>query len=71
MKWWKRAERESDKKNPHVSKPNSVDIEMTAYGMLSYLHRGLVEDCIPIMKWLISQQNSEGGFASTQVLFII
>ncbi|KAL1124405.1 hypothetical protein AAG570_001034, partial [Ranatra chinensis] len=66
MKWWKRSERESDSKNPHSLLPNSVDVEMTAYAMLTYLNRGLVEDAVPIMKWLVSQQNNDGGFASTQ-----
>ncbi|XP_075211329.1 CD109 antigen-like isoform X2 [Lycorma delicatula] len=66
MKWWKRAERETDMKNPWNSVPNSVDVEMTAYGLLTYIQRGLVEDSFPIVKWLISQQNDQGGFASTQ-----
>lgn len=40
---------------------------MTAYGLLTYLEHGLVQDALPIMKWLITQRNEQGGFASTQV----
>lgn len=69
MKWWKRMEKKSDADNPHAKSPNSVDVEMTGYALLTYLERGLVEDCMPVMSWLLSQQNSGGGFASTQVCF--
>lgn len=60
-------ERPNDKKNPWVEEPNSVDVEMTAYALLTYLQRGLVEDGLPILHWLVSQQNEQGGFASSQV----
>lgn len=39
---------------------------MTAYALLSYLQRGLVTEALPIMRWMVSQRNSNGGFASTQ-----
>lgn len=39
---------------------------MTAYAMLTYLEKGLVQDALPIMKWMVAQRNEEGGFASTQ-----
>lgn len=39
---------------------------MTAYAMLTYLERNLVEDTLPIMRWLVAQRNEQGGFASTQ-----
>ncbi|XP_050529257.1 CD109 antigen-like isoform X2 [Daktulosphaira vitifoliae] len=65
-KWWKRMERPTDKKNPWIEEPNSVDVEMTAYALLTYLQRGLVEDALPILHWLVSQQNDQGGFASSQ-----
>lgn len=66
-KWWKRVGRANDKENPWAREPNSVDIEMTAYALLTYLQRELVEDALPILHWLISQQNEQGGFASSQV----
>ncbi|KAG8336218.1 hypothetical protein J6590_049457 [Homalodisca vitripennis] len=66
MKWFKRPVPESEKLNPYILEPNSVDVEMTAYALLTYIQKGLIEDGLPIMRWLISQQNAEGGFASTQ-----
>jgi CD109 antigen len=67
MKWWQKPLGKDDKTNPWYALPNSVDVEMTAYGLLTYLQRGLVQDALPIMKWLIAQRNEQGGFASTQV----
>ncbi|XP_039279526.1 CD109 antigen isoform X2 [Nilaparvata lugens] len=66
MTWWRKEIKEADKKNPWIQVPNSVDVEMTAYGLLTYVQRGLTEEAFPIVKWLISQQNDQGGFASTQ-----
>ncbi|XP_063245195.1 CD109 antigen-like isoform X2 [Bacillus rossius redtenbacheri] len=65
-KMWKRPLQKEDEKNPWHALPNSVDVEMSAYALLSYLQKGLTQDAIPIMKWLVSQQNENGGFASTQ-----
>lgn len=43
----------------------SVDIEIAAYALLAHsLHH--VSEGIPIMRWLIRQRNSLGGFVSTQ-----
>jgi len=66
LKWWSKPI-PKDNKNPHYSLPRSVDVEMTSYALLSYLKRNLVTDAIPVMKWLVKQRNTEGGFASTQV----
>ncbi|XP_065223295.1 CD109 antigen-like isoform X2 [Planococcus citri] len=66
LKFWKRKDRESDKNNPWTKVPNSLNIEMTSYALLSYVKKGLYEDAIPILNWLITQQNDQGGFASTQ-----
>ncbi|KYN22068.1 hypothetical protein ALC57_05544 [Trachymyrmex cornetzi] len=65
LKWWSKPI-PKDNKNPHYSLPRSVDVEMTSYALLSYLKRNLITDAIPVMKWLVKQRNTEGGFASTQ-----
>ncbi|XP_046828737.1 CD109 antigen-like isoform X3 [Vespa crabro] len=65
IKWWSKPIAKDDK-NPWHSLPSSVDVEMTSYALLTYLRRNLVAESIPIMKWLVKQRNSEGGFASTQ-----
>jgi CD109 antigen len=67
MKWWRKPIGVDGQKNPWYGLPNSVDVEMTAYGLLTYIQRGLVQDALPVMKWLITQRNEQGGFASTQV----
>ena len=44
-------------------------IEMTSYALLTYAIRGDVSEGIPVMKWLLGQQNEFGGFRSTQVIY--
>ena len=54
--WWKKA---------------STDVERTAYAGMAFMckdGRANVREVIPIVKWLITQQNPYGGYASTQVL---
>ncbi|CAL1538552.1 unnamed protein product [Lymnaea stagnalis] len=48
--------------NPHASK----DLEIGAYVLLTYTHLGRLAEGFELMKWLQSQQNSKGGFYSTQ-----
>lgn len=43
-----------------------MDIETTAYALLTFLDAGLLDDAIPVVNWLVDQQNSLGGFTSTQ-----
>jgi CD109 antigen len=65
--WWEKPKTsENEKKNPYYGEPSTVNVELTAYALLAYLEAGLVSESIPILKWLISQRNEEGGFASTQ-----
>lgn len=66
MKHWEKNIPESDAKNPWNSEPNSVNVEMTAYALQAFVEAGLDADAVPIMKWLISQRNENGGFSSTQ-----
>ncbi|RWS30312.1 CD109 antigen-like protein [Leptotrombidium deliense] len=42
------------------------NVEMTSYALMTYVIRGQFEDALPILRYLISQQNSKGGFMSTQ-----
>ncbi|XP_071448313.1 thioester-containing protein 1 allele R1 [Hetaerina americana] len=66
-KWWSKEVSPSESKNPWIkSSTRAANVEMTAYALLTYLERGLLGDALPIANWLISQQNSLGGFASTQ-----
>lgn len=60
MKFWRKSDSENSEKSI------SIDIEMTAYAMLAYIEAGFETQAVPIMKWLISQRNENGGFQSTQ-----
>ncbi|VDO96673.1 unnamed protein product [Soboliphyme baturini] len=42
------------------------DIEATAYALLTYVLRNDSASAFPIVRYLVSQQNAHGGFASTQ-----
>ncbi|XP_038079192.1 pregnancy zone protein-like isoform X3 [Patiria miniata] len=48
----------------------SQEIEMTAYALLAFIQHMPPEDArvfgIPIVRWLVDQQSSRGGFSSTQ-----
>ncbi|ESO98768.1 hypothetical protein LOTGIDRAFT_231162 [Lottia gigantea] len=54
--------------NPPHKQSSPVNIETAAYVLLTYSKMGEKEKGIPIMKWLLSQQNSNGGYSSTQAI---
>lgn len=66
QKHWNKPIPESDASNVWYSKPNSVNTEMSAYGLLTLIETKPYVEVIPIMKWLLSQRNDQGGFQSTQ-----
>ena len=39
---------------------------MTAYSLLTLVAKSDLENAVPVLRWLISKQNSNGGFSSTQ-----
>ena len=39
---------------------------MTSYALLTFLEANLLDDAIPILNWLIKQQNNLGGFTSSR-----
>lgn len=49
----------------------SAEVEMTAYGLLTYTLLGDVASALPVVKWLSQQRNSLGGFSSTQVALFL
>nr|BAR45598.1 thioester-containing protein 1 [Epanerchodus sp. RS-2014] len=64
--WSKPLEKPPTNSSYFYYPPPSVDIEMTAYALLTHLERNLITEAVPIMKWLITQRNENGGFSSTQ-----
>lgn len=70
QKWWEKSIPPGDAKNIWYTKPNSVNVEITAYGLLALLEAGLYSDALPILKWLVNQRNELGGFQSTQDTFV-
>jgi CD109 antigen len=67
--WWSADKQETnttDKQSAHFYFPNSNDVEMTSYALMTLVARSDLENAIPVLRWLISQQNSKGGFSSTQ-----
>ena len=74
MKHWEKPveSQPTSKSSPWVWQPpyiqaRSVDIEMNAYALLTYTLRKDIAGAVMIVKWIISQRNSDGGFSSTQV----
>ncbi|XP_013779799.1 CD109 antigen-like [Limulus polyphemus] len=67
--YWKGSEPlidTTDKHSDHFFLPDSMDIEVTAYALLTYTLRAEIGKAVSIMRWLVSQQNENGGFSSTQ-----
>lgn len=73
------AEEAGKKENWYFFQPRPVDVETTAYALLSVMLENQTDtvrnrgDCykwsvqaLPIVRWLTSQRNSLGGFSSTQ-----
>lgn len=54
------------KHSAHLFVPDSLAIEITALGLLTSVRRADLQRALPLVRWLIEQQNSNGGFASTQ-----
>ena len=52
---------------PHYVQADPIDIEMTSYALLTYAAENDFTGGIPVMKWIMNQRNSWGGFGSTQV----
>lgn len=65
-KWWARDVPKNETQNPWNYLPKSMDIETTAYALLTFLEAGLLDDTVPIVTWIVNQQNSLGGFTSSQ-----
>ena len=74
LKYWEKDNSDDDSTTPQpmfwrppYHRARSVNVEMTAYALLTYTHRRDFSEAVPIAKWLVSQRNSRGGFTSTQV----
>nr|BAU69625.1 A2M1 [Sphyrna zygaena] len=67
---WRR-EQEPEEEHGYWWRAPSAEVEMTAYVLLALLSQPQVptsdlDRSIPIVRWLVKQRNSYGGFASTQ-----
>lgn len=65
--WTKKPTTEPKKDQPWwYGGPPPQDVEMTSYALLTYMLRKETEKGLPLVRWLASQRNEAGGFASTQ-----
>ncbi|CAG9853917.1 unnamed protein product [Phyllotreta striolata] len=65
MKWWAKDTPSNEVKNPWHNRPRSIDIEMTSYALMTFIEANLLEDALPVLDWLLNQQNNLGGFTSS------
>ena len=70
QQWWETQLEGFEKENPWTQMPNSVNIEITSYALMSLLIRNQADDAVPVATWLLSQQNENGGFASTSDTYV-
>ncbi|RWS11259.1 CD109 antigen-like protein [Dinothrombium tinctorium] len=45
---------------------NSANVEITSYALMTLMKRDAISEALPVLRFLISNQNSRGGFSSTQ-----
>lgn len=69
-KWWQRELPEDQAKNPWQSAPNTINIEMTSYALLTLADRGEITSAVPVTNWLFKQQAAHGSFASTSDTYV-
>jgi len=74
FKYWRLALEDFERENPWTGLPNSANIEMTSYALLSHFladeNGQKFDDTIPVVEWLFSQQTTGGGFASTTDTYV-
>ncbi|KAE9548744.1 hypothetical protein FO519_008047, partial [Halicephalobus sp. NKZ332] len=56
----------SDSSLTYFYQPPPADVEMTSYTLLTYMSMNDTEKGLPVVRWLSSQRNANGGFSSTQ-----
>ena len=65
FKYWRVALEDFERENPWTQLPNSANIEMTSYALLSHFladdNGQKFDDSIPVVEWLFSQQTTGGG----------
>ncbi|XP_030384731.1 C3 and PZP-like alpha-2-macroglobulin domain-containing protein 8 isoform X2 [Scaptodrosophila lebanonensis] len=67
-KWWSKTDTDGATVPSRTLylRPRSNDVEITSYILLALIEKESAEAVLPIIKWLIAQRNSNGGFTSTQ-----
>lgn len=63
-KWWEKVIQIKTYYCSEMSK--TLNVEMTAYGLLALMAAKQDSQCLPILKWLLNQRNDQGGFEGTQ-----
>ncbi|XP_051859030.1 CD109 antigen isoform X5 [Drosophila albomicans] len=64
--WWSKTPKSEDSQKESYYHPSSNDVEITSYVLLALLEEESAEAAVPIIKWLIGQRSSVGGYASSQ-----
>lgn len=62
LKWWEKVQVEKN----CLRQTKTLNVEITSYALLTLLHANEDAHCLEILKWLLSQRNSMGGFEGTQ-----
>jgi CD109 antigen len=62
--WW--TSTAVKRRTSTVSETSALDVEASSYALLTLVQRQDVARALPILTWLVAQQNANGGFQSTQ-----
>lgn len=61
--WWSKT---TTTFNYGRKESKTLNVEITSYALLAMLMAQRHSDCLPILRWLVNQRNSRGGFKGTQ-----
>lgn len=62
LKWWRKSVPSSSSSQD----TKTINIEITAYGLLTLSNANKSTEAFPYFKWLLTQRNEHGGFEGTQ-----
>ncbi|VDI68689.1 Hypothetical predicted protein [Mytilus galloprovincialis] len=69
LRYWRRnakSQSNGNKWSPPNKQADRIDIETTAYALLTYTKTKSFGDGSSVVRWLMTQRNPNGGFTSTQ-----
>jgi CD109 antigen len=66
LHYWQYRERRDPTNKGRWNSEESINVELTAIILATYVESGRITDGFPVMNWLIKQRSSRGGYSGSQ-----